>query len=34
MEKEAMSNFEELGLSPEVLEAVRALGFEKQFPIQ
>ena len=29
-----MSNFEKLGLSPEILDAVRALGFEKQFPIQ
>ena len=34
MEKEAMSNFEKLGLSPEILDAVRALGFERQFPIQ
>ncbi len=29
-----MSNFEKLGLSPEILQAVKALGFEKQFPIQ
>ncbi len=29
-----MSNFEKLGLSPEILDAVRALGFENQFPIQ
>ena len=29
-----MSNFEKLGLSPEILDAVRALGFETQFPIQ
>jgi superfamily II DNA/RNA helicase len=34
MEKEAMSNFEKLGLSLEILNAVRALGFERQFPIQ
>jgi ATP-dependent RNA helicase DeaD len=29
-----MSNFEKLGLSPEILDAVKALGFERQFPIQ
>ena len=29
-----MSNFEKLSLSPEILNAVRALGFERQFPIQ
>ncbi len=29
-----MSTFEKLGLSPEILDAVRALGFERQFPIQ
>ena len=29
-----MSSFEKLGLSPEILKAVRALGFERQFPIQ
>ena len=29
-----MSNFEKLGLSPEILNAVKALGFERQFPIQ
>ena len=29
-----MSNFEKLGLSPEILHAIRALGFERQFPIQ
>ena len=29
-----MSTFEKLGLSPEILKAVRALGFERQFPIQ
>ena len=26
-----MSNFEKLGLSPEILDAVRALGFESSF---
>jgi len=29
-----MKSFEELGLSPEILGAVKALGFEKPFPIQ
>jgi ATP-dependent RNA helicase DeaD len=29
-----MSNFEELGLSPEILGAVKALGFDVPFPIQ
>lgn len=29
-----MSNFEKLGLSPEILDAIKALGFERQFPIQ
>lgn len=29
-----MSNFEDIGLSPEILEAIKTLGFEKQFPIQ
>src|SRR5512137_1122588 len=29
-----MSSFEELGLSPEILSAVKSLGFEKPFPIQ
>ena len=29
-----MSNFEKLGLSPEILNAIKALGFERQFPIQ
>ncbi len=29
-----MNSFEELGLSPELLSAIRALGFEKPFPIQ
>jgi len=29
-----MSNFEELGLSPEILSAVKALGFDVPFPIQ
>jgi ATP-dependent RNA helicase DeaD len=29
-----MSNFEELGLSPEILSAIKALGFEAPFPIQ
>ena len=29
-----MNNFERLGLSPELLEAIRVLGFEKPFPIQ
>jgi len=29
-----MRSFEELGLSPEILGAVKALGFEKPFPIQ
>ena len=29
-----MSTFENLGLSPEILDAIKALGFERQFPIQ
>ena len=29
-----MNSFEELGLSPEILGAIKALGFEKPFPIQ
>ena len=29
-----MSNFEKLGLSPEILDAIKALGFERPFPIQ
>jgi len=29
-----MSTFEKLGLSPEILDAIKALGFERQFPIQ
>ncbi len=29
-----MSSFEELGLSPEILNAIKELGFERQFPIQ
>jgi ATP-dependent RNA helicase DeaD len=29
-----MSNFEGLGLSPEILNAIKELGFERQFPIQ
>src|SRR5271157_3721840 len=29
-----MSNFEKLGFSPEILDAIKALGFERQFPIQ
>ena len=29
-----MSNFEELGLSPEILSAIKALGFDVPFPIQ
>jgi ATP-dependent RNA helicase DeaD len=29
-----MSNFENLGLSPEILDAIKVLGFEKPFPIQ
>ena len=33
-EKQSMSNFENLGLSPELMNAIKALGFETQFPIQ
>jgi len=33
-EKQTMSSFQELGLSPEVLSAVKALGFDAPFPIQ
>jgi ATP-dependent RNA helicase DeaD len=33
-EKKSMSTFEKLGLSPEILDAIKALGFERQFPIQ
>jgi len=33
-EKQCMSTFEKLGLSPEILDAIKALGFERQFPIQ
>lgn len=33
-EKQTMSSFEELGLSPEILSAVKALGFDVPFPIQ
>ena len=29
-----MSTFEKLGLSPEIMDAIKALGFERQFPIQ
>ena len=29
-----MNSFEELGLSPEILSAIKVLGFEKPFPIQ
>jgi len=29
-----MSSFEKLGLSPKILDAIKALGFETQFPIQ
>jgi len=29
-----MSDFEGLGLSPEILDAIKELGFERQFPIQ
>jgi len=29
-----VSSFEEMGLSPEILGAIKALGFERQFPIQ
>jgi ATP-dependent RNA helicase DeaD len=34
VKKESMSSFEELGLSPEILNAIKELGFERQFPIQ
>ena len=30
----AMSSFEEMGLSPEILSAIKALGFDVPFPIQ
>jgi ATP-dependent RNA helicase DeaD len=33
-EKKSVSTFEKLGLSPEILDAIKALGFERQFPIQ
>ncbi len=33
-EKESMNDFEKLALSPEILDAIRVLGFEKPFPIQ
>jgi len=33
-ENQTMSSFEELGLSPEILSAVKALGFDVPFPIQ
>jgi ATP-dependent RNA helicase DeaD len=33
-EKKSMSTFEKLGLSPEILHGIKALGFERQFPIQ
>jgi ATP-dependent RNA helicase DeaD len=33
-EKESMNNFEKLTLSPEILDAIRVLGFERPFPIQ
>ena len=33
-EKESINNFEKLALSPEILDAIRVLGFEKPFPIQ
>jgi len=32
--EKSMSTFEELGLSPEILNAIKARGFERQFPIQ
>jgi len=33
-EKKQVSTFEKLGLSPEIMDAIKALGFERQFPIQ
>ncbi len=33
-EKESMNDFEKLALSPEILDAIKVLGFEKPFPIQ